>query len=408
MRILQLCKKFPYPLKDGESIAVTYLSRALVNLGCEVTLLSMNTSKHHFDVKDIPAEYNHYKEIHTVEVDNRVKPHKAFLNLFSHKSYHITRFVSEEYRKYLISLLQNNDYDIVQLETLYLTPYIDVIKENSNALVTMRSHNIEFEIWERIVKNTNFIPKKLYLNHLTKKLKKYELDKLNDYDYLVAISDRDLSKFKKLGYKNGAMSTPIGLQLDNYNQVGKQQSKVSICFIGALDWIPNFEGLTWFLESVWPIVIDHKPDVNFHIAGRNTPESLLSLSMNNVHVHGEIDDAVEFIAEHDIMVVPLFSGSGMRVKILEGMALGRAIVSTTLGKEGIGARDGHEIVVADNANEFAHKILNLIEDRVHCKEIGKNATQFVKSFYDHNNIAAQLLEKYEVLLSSGYKIKGNS
>lgn len=408
MRILQLCKKFPYPLKDGESIAVTYLSRALVNLGCEVTLLSMNTSKHHFDVNEIPLEYNHYKEIHTVEVDNRIKPHKAFLNLFSSESYHVNRFVSEEFKQCLIALLKNNNYDIVQLETLYLTPYIDVIKENSSALVTMRSHNIEFEIWERIVKNTNFIPKKLYLNHLTKKLKKYELEKLNDYDYLVAISDRDLSKFKKLGYKNGAMSTPIGLQLDNYKKTVKSKGKVSVCFIGALDWIPNFEGLTWFLESVWPIVVDHKPDVNFHIAGRNTPDSLLKLSMNNVHVHGEIEDAVEFIGSHDIMVVPLFSGSGMRVKILEGMALGRAVISTTLGKEGIGARDGHEIVVADNATEFAHKILNLVEDKVYCNEIGKNAKQFVKNYYDHNNIASQLLEKYEALINSEYATRAKS
>jgi glycosyltransferase involved in cell wall biosynthesis len=403
MRILQLCKKLPYPLKDGESIAVTYLSRALVNLGCEVTLLSMNTSKHHFDINEIPLDYNHYKEIHTIEVDNRVKPHKAFLNLFSNESYHITRFISEDFKSSLIKILENNDFDIVQLETLYLTPYIDTVKKHSNALVTMRSHNIEFEIWERIVKNTNFIPKKLYLNHLTKKLKKYELDKLNDYDYLVAISDRDLSKFKKLGYKNGAMSTPIGLELNNYISTAKPQGKASICFIGALDWIPNFEGLTWFLNSVWPIVVDHKPDVTFHIAGRNTPDSLLKINMSNVIVHGEIEDAVEFIASHDIMVVPLFSGSGMRVKILEGMALGRAIVSTTLGKEGIGARDGYEIIVADNANEFAHKIINLIENKEHSKEIGNNAIEFVKNFYDHNNIAAQLLEKYQILLESGYK-----
>jgi polysaccharide biosynthesis protein PslH len=402
MKILQLCKKFPFPLKDGESIAVTYLSRAMVTLGCEVTLLSMNTSKHYTDLNHLPEDYDHYKNIYEVSLDNTLKPHKAFLNLFSKESYHVNRFVSKEFEAKLVEVLQSEKFDVIQLETLYLSPYINTIKKHSNAIVAMRSHNIEYEIWERITHNTTFPLKKWYLNHLTQKLKKYELKTLNDYDYLVAISERDLKKFKQLGYKNGAMSTPIGLELANYVKI--PQIKVSqpsnICFIGALDWLPNREGLDWFLEQVWPILSKEVPDLQFHIAGRNTPADLLQLNVKNIIVHGEIEDAISFISNHDIMIVPLFSGSGMRVKILEGMALKKTIVTTKLGQEGIDVTSGKELLIADSPQDFKNMIIKAVNDADLRKNIGEQAYQFVHENYDHARIAERLLSKYSQLLET--------
>lgn len=402
MRVLQLCKKFPFPLKDGESIAVTYLSRAMVSLGCEVTLLSMNTSKHYVPASEIPKEFDHYTAIYTSEIDNAIKPHQAFFNLFSSKSYHVSRFVSKAFEKQLVELLETNSYDVIQLETLYLAPYIEIIKKHSDAIISMRAHNIEFEIWERITKNTAFLPKKLYLNHLTKKLRKYELERLNEYDYLVAVSDRDLQQFKKLGYKNGAMATPIGLEMNNYIRIQPTPSK-SICFIGALDWIPNREGLDWFLAEVWPLLHEADPDLKFHIAGRNTPQDLLNLDLKNVHIHGEVPDAIEFINASDIMVVPLFSGSGMRVKILEGMALKKTIVTTTLGKEGIEAQDNVQLVIADAPAQFKEKIISLLAKPEELDRIGYNAQEFVKEYYDNVRIAQKLLDKYQYLIEHPYK-----
>ena len=150
MKILQLCKKFPYPLKDGESIAVSYLSKALHKQGCEISLLSMNTSKHYTDVSALPADYNQYEQIEVVDVDNSIKISEAFLNLFSKESYHVSRFISKEFEAKLVEMITCTDYDVIQLETLYLTPYIDIIKKHSNAIVAMRAHNIEHEIWDRI------------------------------------------------------------------------------------------------------------------------------------------------------------------------------------------------------------------------------------------------------------------
>lgn len=397
MKILQLCKKFPYPLKDGESIAVTYLSNALHELGCEISLLSMNTSKHYVDVANLPQDFNHYKEIHVTALDNSIKAFDAFKNLFSKDSYHVSRFVCEDFKEKLISLLKANDYDVVQLETLYLAPYIDIIKAHSSALITMRAHNVEYEIWERITSNTKFLPKKWYLQYLTSKLKRYELAHLNKYDYLVAVSERDLRKFKTLGYKNGAISSPIGLDLKNYTTIPNQKSSNDLCFIGALDWIPNMEGLMWFIENVFPGLSQKFPDLKLHIAGRNTPDTLKTLKVNNIVVHGEVEDAVKFVDQFSMMIVPLFSGSGMRVKILEGMALGKVVITTKLGKEGIHADNGVHLLEADDPKGFIEHISDILLNKRDKDAMGQAAKQFVRAYFDHGVNALKLLEKYRSL-----------
>ncbi len=400
MKILQLCKKFPYPLKDGESIAVSYLSKALNNLGCEVTLLSMNTSKHFTDVNALPDSYDQYKNIHVVDVNNNVKVSGAIANLFSKESYHVSRFESSAFKFKLIEILKSEEFDVVQLETLYLTPYIDCIKKHSNAIVAMRAHNIEHEIWDRITQNTKSVAKRAYLRHLTEKLRNYEITHLNDYDYLITVSRRDLKRYKGLGYINGAMSTPIGLKLDRYpidiSEKRKSNSK-DLCFIGALDWMPNFEGLQWFLNKVWH---DYGGEIKFHIAGRNTPESLLNLKKENVVVHGEVDDAIEFISDYPIMIVPLFSGSGTRVKILEGMALGKVVITTSQGLEGIEAKHNKHVLIADTKEDFVKCIDEALMNNALRTRLGKAGRAFVEKYYDNDTIAQSLIKKYKKLLAS--------
>lgn len=400
MKILQLCKKFPYPLKDGESIAVTYLSKALSEEGCEITLLAMNTVKHYTDVTSLPADYDHYHEIHVTDLDNRVTIAGAITNLFSSKSYHVSRFESEPFAQKLVELLQSTDYDVVQLETMYLTPYVELIRKHSRAIVSMRAHNIEFEIWERIISNTTNPIKKAYIKYLSKKLKKYELATLNSYDYLVPVSQRDFDRFVELGYKKDGLATPIGLDISQYSpSATKQIIPNTLCFIGAMDWMPNREGLDWFLEHVWPDLHRKMPKLQLHIAGLNTPKDLLQLEMPNVMVHGEVPSAIDFICRYQLMIVPLLSGSGMRVKILEGMALGKAIVSTSIGKEGITATHKKEIVVADDAEAFVREILYCFSKPSIIPQLSANALTFVSTEYEHKSIARRLLERYKGLVA---------
>ncbi len=397
MKILQLTKKFPFPVKDGESIAITSLAEAMANEGHQVDLLAMNTLRHYYDLEEdgMPHEASFYSNVELVIVDNRLKPLDALVNLlFSKESYHIVRFVSEEYRKLLVQMLQQEDYDIVQLETLFLAPYVETIRKHSKAKIVLRSHNVEFEIWRRITDNTAKGPKKWYLNLLTNRLRKYERAMLNEYDLLVAITQRDLRFLKKEGCQIPSHVTPIGLNLSEYNGKSIDKKKPTCCFIGSLDWMPNIEGVEWLLENVWPKVIKQVPKAEFHIAGRNTPDSLRNLFINGVRVHGEVDDAVDFINQHDIMLVPLFSGSGMRVKILEGMALGKTIVSTSIGLEGIPVQNGKEAEIQEDVDGFVEAVVRCM-DVSYCKELGENARLFLEEHFETDKIARDLLVRYQ-------------
>jgi hypothetical protein len=133
MKILQLTKQFPYPTKDGYTVAVTCLAKALNQLDCEVTLLAMNTTKHWFDLSKLPTDFNHYHKIHTVKIDNRITPLGAFLNLFSETSFILSRFITEDFSKKLKVVLQSTNFDIVQLESIQLAPYIPIIRQFSKA-----------------------------------------------------------------------------------------------------------------------------------------------------------------------------------------------------------------------------------------------------------------------------------
>lgn len=400
MRILQLCKKFPFPLKDGEVIAITYLAQALHQLGCEISLLSMNTTKHFFDKNTLPKDFNHYKEMHLVDVDNRVKAKDAFLNLFSSQSYHISRFISPKFQLKLIDLLQANEYDVIQLETLYLAPYVDLIRQYSKAKIVMRSHNIEHEIWKRITENTSLGAKKMYLSLLTRRLENFELKYLNKYDMMVAITERDLNFFKQLGCSIPAHVAPIGLDLKDYKKVDTKHKIPTFCFIGSLDWMPNSEGIEWILEKVWPKVLEQVPNAVFHIAGRNTPASLLEKEWKNVVIHGEVPDAADFINSHDVMLVPLFSGSGMRVKILEGMALGKVVLSTDLGLEGIHAKHKEQVLIANSVNNFVQEIVFCYQNPDSIRAMGTAAADFIHTYYDNVSIGRHLLDFYTELIGS--------
>ncbi|NND04863.1 MAG: glycosyltransferase [Saprospiraceae bacterium] len=396
MRILQLCKKFPYPLRDGESLAVTYLARALSKLGNEVTLLAMNTTKHHVQVGKVKQHLSHYTAVHHTTLDNGVKPLHAFLNLFSSDSYNISRFDNEAFRNKLTILLKHEKYDLIQLESLYLAPYIDVIRKHSNAGIALRAHNVEHEIWERMAENEEVALRRWYLDYSARKLRKYEIDQLENIDLLLPISTIDQRKFCALGYKGPSKALPIGLDLTkfSFNQV-EPETPLSVSFIGSLDWMPNIEGLNWFLDQVWPHIVRIFPKLKLEVAGRNCPQWLRDVQMKNLEIVGEVRDSSTFLLKHPIMVVPLLSGSGMRAKIVEAMALGRIVITTPLGLEGISAKDKEEVLVAKSVDQFIRKFRFCYHHKRHLPNLSSNARKLTEEKFDHIRVGQKLLEAYQ-------------
>lgn len=386
-------------MKDGESIAVSNLCRELKQMGCELHLLSMNTSKHYSDPAALPADYNFFTRIHSVDLDNTIKPWKAIASLVSGESYHVRRFKSSIFRAKLIEILKADTFDIVQLETLYLSPYVETIRQFSKARVVMRAHNVEHEIWERITQNTGSHLRKVYLAYLTRKLREYEIGQFPVYDYLVTLTDRDLAQFIRKGYTNGAAAAPIGFDPAAYPESAPAFGPdMSIGFIGSLDWMPNIEGLQWFLTECWPAIHAKWPGITFHIAGRNTPMSLLDSRWPGVTVHGEVADASDFIHQHAIMVVPLFSGSGMRVKIVEGMVMRKVIITTSLGKEGIEGEDRTHFLIAENARQFIEAVAFCVGHPKEALAIAENARENAARQFDSREAALKLMNIYAMLL----------
>ena len=398
MNLLVLTKKFPFPLKDGESLAIHGLTKSLSELGCRVSLLAMNTSKHFF-AGELPQEMEHYEEVRTVAVDNAISPIDAVANLVRGTSYHISRFDRDSYRAALSEWLREATFDIVQLETLYLAPYLSTIRRLSNAQVVMRSHNVEHEIWERCSENIGFAPKRWYLRHLTRQLRDYERSQLNQYDLLLPITPRDKKHFERLGCRSETFVLPIGLETKcgppTYESYA---APPNLHFIGSLDWLPNLEGLQWFLNDVWPLLHRRFPDLEFHVAGRNMPHAIRELRMDRVVIHGEVADSCSFVSAHSISIVPLLSGSGMRAKILEAMSLGRVVITTTIGLEGIRARNRRDLFIADTAGQFVLAVEDCLRRGRRLEQIGRNAHAAFYRHYDRRELAQRLLHRYERLL----------
>lgn len=398
MRILQLCHKFPYPLKDGGAIAVTYLAKAYAALGHEVTLLSMNTSKHWVDLAGIPPEFNHYAATHTVFVENHIRPLPALRNLFfSKKSYHVERFESPEFARKLAELLSTQNFDVVQLESVFLAPYLPVIRENAPmAKAVLRTHNVEHEIWERVADHANLL-KQWYLRRITPRLKTYELEQINHCDLVVGISQHDVAQFRNLGLRQPATVCPIGLDCRDYHPDPTSFHRpLSLSFIGSLDWMPNQEGLRWFLDAVWlPLLVPNFPELTFHIAGRTAPRWLRELKMERVTFHGEVPGAADFLNQHSVMVVPLLSGGGMRAKILEGMAVGKVVISTRLGIEGIEAADRRECLLAEKPEEWLEALRWCYAEGENLAALGARARLFCEQHFDNETVARKLVEELE-------------
>jgi glycosyltransferase involved in cell wall biosynthesis len=390
VNILQITKKFPYPIKDGEVIGIINLTIGFAELGNPVTTLSLNTKKHYFDPAKLPLNIQKLAKFIAVDIDTSLNPKDVFRNLFSNKSYNIERFYSKEFERKIAEVLSNQTFDLILLEGIYLMRYIDVIRKNTKTKILLRPQNIEFVIWERLYKTEKNILKKMYLNLLAKRMKRFELENMNSADIMIPVSATDMEIFLKYGCTLPHTSIPTGYVFDSLPEIGKEENAVS--FIGGMDWLPNYEGVMWFINDVWGKVTAKVPDAKFYIAGRNFPDSIKKLDIKGVVVVGEVEDAKQFISSKSVSIVPLFAGSGMRVKIIEAMALGRAIVSTTVGAESLTYTQGCNIIIADEAGTFADAIVKVLQDNSLRMALGKNAQQLILDKYDNRKISAAILD----------------
>jgi glycosyltransferase involved in cell wall biosynthesis len=324
---------------------------------------------------------------------------KALAHALLNQPYNIWRFFSEKFEQQLIELLKKKTYDIIQLEGLPILLYIDSIRKYSKAKIAYRAHNVEHEIWLRLLQYESSFLKKNYFGLLAAQVKKFEINASKKVDLILAISSRDQAFFTSVGCRQAMHVVPACIDEVKLSNDEVTLSHKDIFFLGALDWLPNQEGLRWFIEQCLPLVTKELPDVVLHIAGRHMPTSFLELKQKNVKVYGEVENAQVFMQERGLMIVPLLSGGGMRIKIIEAMMMQKAIVSTAIGAEGIDCSDGKNIAIADDASTFSRAIINLLEQPHLQVNIAKEARVLALQHYSSMSVTSDLISFYKAQLS---------
>ena len=395
MKILQICHKPPFPDIDGGCIAINAITRGLIKAGHQVKVVSIVTPKHPLSPERIPQDYIEDTTFEAVFVNTKIRPLKAILSTFTHTSYQIERFISKDFKKKITEILKKETFDIIQLESLFVTPYIPLIRQLSDAKIVLRAHNVEHKIWGRFMIHQKSGLKKWILKRMMYQLKKYEMSVFPQLDAYMTISQPDYDFFHNEFPDLKGIVIQMGINMEQYEIpeeiIYTQNPK--LFHIGSMNWMPNVEGLEWFFNEVWDKIHASFPELTFTLAGRGLPESWKQKEWANVNIVGEVENAKEFILSQDIMIVPLLSGSGVRIKILEGMTLGKVIITTPIGAEGLDVEHGKNILIANTPREFVDMIEKCVNTPEMCKIISENARNYV--IVHHNN--ALITEKVVAL-----------
>ncbi len=391
MRILQIAPQVPYPLLDGGKIGIFQLTKHLSLRGHEVTLACFQRDPLH-DVKELTK----YCTLHPVIHSTRNSLFKGALNLLSDIPYNISKYQSDAMRRTLSKLLAGKAYDVVHVDHLHMAEYGIFCRDLAGVPAVLREHNVESTIMERAMAESGNPLVKAYLSLHLRRIQAYEKTWAGKYDVCCVITENDRERLSALGASVRTHVVPGGVDEAMFDELeGMQRIEKSICFFGGMDWLPNQDGVRWFIREIMPHVREQQPAATFHVIGKKTPSEIRQLESDSVHMVGFVDDLKREIGKYDVMVVPLRIGGGMRLKILESFAMRIPVVSTSIGCEGIAAHPEEHLLVADEPREFAHQILRILEDRSLKAGLVRAAYRLADVQYRWSSAAAKLEAAYE-------------
>jgi glycosyltransferase involved in cell wall biosynthesis len=404
LKILILSHRVPFPQNGGYAIVVANTIKGLVNEGHDVSLVALNAKRNSHDSslpdEDLMGKINY----RAYDIDTTVTVLGVAMNLFKTTSFNVDRYYDPEFETLLIREVRSNNYDVIQFEGLFVTLYMPAVRKHSNAKLIYRAHNIENQIWWRLSQQKIDPFKKSYLRMHARRIKNYERQQLNKFDAITVFTHQDKQTLSEYGVEVPIEIIPVGLRLEKYKPDISKTEFPSLFFLGSLDWLPNREGMEWFLESFINDITSGDLPVKLYVAGNDIPERFDDYeALGKIYIQGEVDDALEFVNSKSIMIVPLLSSGGMRVKIVEGMAMQKCIISTSLGAEGINFTNGHDILIADNREEFYDAIQQCIRDEEYCIQLGKNARLLAEKEHDVNVVIKNLVAFYQDCCSQSPK-----
>lgn len=384
LKVFHFSNKPPFPSKDGGCIAISDLLEKLISVDeLDVSHFTLSTHKHPFKIEAYPERWKDKLKIESAYINTKPDVFNALKCLFKNKSYNVARFYSKNVENKIKALLKENQFDTAILESIYILPYLHLFKEKG-VKVIVRTHNAEHQIWASMAKNSSSLLKKWYFNQLTKQLKAYEKSECAKVDGIISITENDAAFFKKAVPHVATIALPTSFDVSE-----KSQDYVlnDFYFLGAMDWAPNSEGIRWFLKEVIPNGFNGKN--NFYVAGRKLQKELFQHP--DVRNAGEVKNASDFISQHGICIIPLQSGGGLKIKLLENMSLGKPIITTSEGIRGVNVTHKKEVLIANTPKEFRKQMKLLQSDIELRKELGKNAQAFIQDHFNQKLLTKRLI-----------------
>jgi glycosyltransferase involved in cell wall biosynthesis len=318
-------------------------------------------------------------------------------HLFSSAPYAVAKFSSQAVQNILAERLSGHEFDVAVCD--FLSASFDFPRELRTPTVLFQ-HNVESILWKRQAAHEPNLLKRVAYKLESFKMSRYERTTVRRFPRVIAVSEEDRAVMGAMTDRSLVSVVPTGVDLSQYHVApAESSSQPLVVFTGSMDWEANVDAVDYFCREVWPQVLAIVPNARFRIVGRNPHPRVTKLASDSVEVTGSVPSVIYHLREAAVVVVPLRIGGGTRLKIFEAMAMGRAVVSTTIGAEGLDVHDGRDIVIADSAGSFADSIVRLLQDQTLRRRTEKAAADLAAR-YDWSVIAARFQEVLE--LTAGF------
>ena len=308
------------------------------------------------------------------------------LNMFSHLPFNVAKDNNPELRARAEELVAQENYDLVICDFIMMVPIAKNLDCRGSLLF---QHNVEAQIFERYAETASNLPRRLVMSLQWKKMVRFEKRSGKYFNAVIAVSDQDREQFERdYGWTHvHVIDTAVDV---DFFQPREAESPNQVAFVGSMDWLPNQEGVEWFVKQVWPLVRQEHPNAEFKIVGRNPSRQVEALAdETGVGVLGTVPDVRPYLDQAALVVTPLLVGGGTRIKIFEAMAMKKAVVSTSIGAEGLKVEDQKHILLADSVVEFANAVNRLLASQEMRQQIGHAARTLVCEQFAAESVARQ-------------------
>lgn len=316
-------------------------------------------------------------------------------SFFGDHSYWYEFISSDTFQKKLDTFLEKENFDIILTEFASM----GVFDLKTDAIKILDAHNVEYDNFRRMSNLKWSFMRKLFYSSEFKKVRSEEIEIFNKYDAVFATSERDKDIIEGHAGETKHFVVPNGVDTKFFNKNDKvEQEPYTMVFTGAMGYLPNQDGIMFFLDEIYPLIKNEIPEAKIYVVGSRPPERLQKYATEDVIITGFVDDVRPYIDRSSVYVVPLNMGSGTRLKVLEAMSMEIPIVSTSIGCEGIEIKDGENILVRNEPQEFANAVIELMRNKKLANDLVKEGHELVKNKYDWSVICKEIDRAFSELL----------